>query len=31
MDCVYNPTLKSPYTKDKVNSPPKGRIPKKVG
>ncbi len=22
------PTLKSPYTKDKVNNPPKGRIPK---
>ena len=28
MDCVYNPTLKSPYTKDKVNNSLKGRIPK---
>ena len=28
MDCVYNSTLKSPYTKDKVNNPPNGRIPK---
>ena len=22
MDCVYNPTLKAPYTKDKVKNPP---------
>jgi len=26
MDCVYNPTLKSPYTKDKVNNPPIGNM-----
>lgn len=27
MDCVFNPTLISPYTKEKVTSPPKGWIP----